>query len=391
MGGDSGSQRPAGGGGPLGFLVPMGAIMLIFYLLLIRPQAKQPEGAREDARRARQKGDRVVTAGGLHGVVVGRREGRAHRRDRRAQGREACASRSTARRVERRLEKRQGREERREGGLVSLAHAHPRGGRRCWSGSAGSRWARSSPTRSARPPGGCPTAAIRLGLDLRGGVHIVIGARPRGRRRSTSSSVIAGRPRARARAREGDGRRASSRARRSCARARRRRATRPPSASCSRTTSVLTRREDGGRPRAHAHARLDPRGARARHAPGARGAPAPHRRPRRRASRSRSSRARARTASWSQIPGVAACPTSSSRPASSSSRSCRTTAPRREELLRAKHPDGLPAGTEIALEKDRKTERVIAAYLVPDAGRHHRRLPRRRPGAVRQPRRTSGR
>jgi preprotein translocase subunit SecD len=36
-----------------------------------------------------------------------------------------------------------------------------------------------------------------------------------------------------------------------------------------------------------------------------------------------------------------------------------------EELLRAKHPDGLPAGTEIAVEKERKTERVIAAYLVP--------------------------
>jgi len=36
-----------------------------------------------------------------------------------------------------------------------------------------------------------------------------------------------------------------------------------------------------------------------------------------------------------------------------------------EELLRAKHKDGLPAGTEIALEKERKTDRVIAAYLVP--------------------------
>jgi preprotein translocase subunit SecD len=36
-----------------------------------------------------------------------------------------------------------------------------------------------------------------------------------------------------------------------------------------------------------------------------------------------------------------------------------------EELLRAKHPDGLPPGTEIAVEKERKTERVMAAYLVP--------------------------
>jgi len=36
-----------------------------------------------------------------------------------------------------------------------------------------------------------------------------------------------------------------------------------------------------------------------------------------------------------------------------------------EELLRAKYKDGLPAGSEIALEQERKTERVIAAYLVP--------------------------
>jgi preprotein translocase subunit SecD len=37
-----------------------------------------------------------------------------------------------------------------------------------------------------------------------------------------------------------------------------------------------------------------------------------------------------------------------------------------EELLRAKHKDGLPPGTEIAIEKERKTDRVIAAYLVPE-------------------------
>ena len=36
-----------------------------------------------------------------------------------------------------------------------------------------------------------------------------------------------------------------------------------------------------------------------------------------------------------------------------------------EELLRAKHKDGLPPGTEIAVEKERKTDRVITAYLVP--------------------------
>ena len=38
-----------------------------------------------------------------------------------------------------------------------------------------------------------------------------------------------------------------------------------------------------------------------------------------------------------------------------------------DELLRAKHPDGLPEGTAIAVEKERKTDRVISAYLVPVA------------------------
>jgi len=36
-----------------------------------------------------------------------------------------------------------------------------------------------------------------------------------------------------------------------------------------------------------------------------------------------------------------------------------------DELLQTKYKDGLPPGTEIAVEKERKTERVIGAYLVP--------------------------
>ena len=55
---------------PIGFLVPMAAIMLIFYLLLIRPQQKK-QREHEDMLKAIQKGDRVVTAGGVHGVVIG--------------------------------------------------------------------------------------------------------------------------------------------------------------------------------------------------------------------------------------------------------------------------------------------------------------------------------
>lgn len=59
--------RPAD---PFGFLVPMGAILLIFYFLLIRPQQRRQK-EHEDLLKAIGKGDRVVTAGGLHGEVTG--------------------------------------------------------------------------------------------------------------------------------------------------------------------------------------------------------------------------------------------------------------------------------------------------------------------------------
>ena len=38
-----------------------------------------------------------------------------------------------------------------------------------------------------------------------------------------------------------------------------------------------------------------------------------------------------------------------------------------EELLRARYPEGLPEGTRIVFERDRETDRELAAYLVPDA------------------------
>jgi len=57
-------------GGGLGFLVPFGAMLLIFYFLLIRPQSKR-QREQEKMLAALGKGDRVVTAGGLHGLVVG--------------------------------------------------------------------------------------------------------------------------------------------------------------------------------------------------------------------------------------------------------------------------------------------------------------------------------
>jgi preprotein translocase subunit YajC len=57
-------------GGGLGFLVPFGAMLLIFYFLLIRPQARK-QREHEKMLSALGKGDRVVTTGGIHGLVVG--------------------------------------------------------------------------------------------------------------------------------------------------------------------------------------------------------------------------------------------------------------------------------------------------------------------------------
>lgn len=55
---------------PFGFLLPMVVIFVIFYFLLIRPQTKR-QREHEDMLKKLEKGDRVVTGGGFHAVVVG--------------------------------------------------------------------------------------------------------------------------------------------------------------------------------------------------------------------------------------------------------------------------------------------------------------------------------
>jgi preprotein translocase subunit YajC len=57
-------------GSPFGMLVPMAAIFLIFYFLLIRPQQRRQK-KQETMLKEIEKGDQVVTAGGLHGKVTG--------------------------------------------------------------------------------------------------------------------------------------------------------------------------------------------------------------------------------------------------------------------------------------------------------------------------------
>ena len=55
---------------PFGMLVPMLLIFEIFYFLLIRPQQRK-QREQETLLKGIEKGDDVVTAGGLHGKVVG--------------------------------------------------------------------------------------------------------------------------------------------------------------------------------------------------------------------------------------------------------------------------------------------------------------------------------
>ncbi len=62
---------PAGqGGGGLGLLVfQAAAIMAIFYFLIIRPQRRQQE-THKQLLASLQKGDQVVTSGGIIGEVI---------------------------------------------------------------------------------------------------------------------------------------------------------------------------------------------------------------------------------------------------------------------------------------------------------------------------------
>jgi preprotein translocase subunit YajC len=51
-------------------LIMFSLIILIFYFMIIRPQSKQRK-EREKLLSSVKKGDKVVTAGGLHGTVAG--------------------------------------------------------------------------------------------------------------------------------------------------------------------------------------------------------------------------------------------------------------------------------------------------------------------------------
>jgi len=62
---------PAGGGegaNPIMSFLPLIAIIAIFYFLILRPQSKKQKETQKMLS-ALKKGDRVVTIGGVHGVI----------------------------------------------------------------------------------------------------------------------------------------------------------------------------------------------------------------------------------------------------------------------------------------------------------------------------------
>ena len=63
-------QGGDGGGSMVSTLIMFGAIFAIFYFMIIRPQQKKAKD-REKLLSALKKGDKVITNGGLHGLIAG--------------------------------------------------------------------------------------------------------------------------------------------------------------------------------------------------------------------------------------------------------------------------------------------------------------------------------
>ena len=66
--GPSPGDTGQGWGGAIGSLIPLILIVLIFYLLLIRPQQKRAKEHRRMVENLK-KGDKVITSSGIYGVV----------------------------------------------------------------------------------------------------------------------------------------------------------------------------------------------------------------------------------------------------------------------------------------------------------------------------------
>ena len=65
-----GTGQPGGGMESLMSLLPFVLIIVVFYFLILRPQQKRQK-ERQKLLESIKKGDRVITAGGIHGTVEG--------------------------------------------------------------------------------------------------------------------------------------------------------------------------------------------------------------------------------------------------------------------------------------------------------------------------------
>ena len=59
---------PSGKGSSSGTLIMMGLMIVVFWLFMIRPQAKKAKAQKEFLNNV-QKGDKIVTIAGIHGTV----------------------------------------------------------------------------------------------------------------------------------------------------------------------------------------------------------------------------------------------------------------------------------------------------------------------------------
>ncbi|NOX97305.1 MAG: preprotein translocase subunit YajC [Nitrospirae bacterium] len=73
MGTSPGGGAAGAGASSVSFFLPLIIIFFIFYILILLPQKKEKRKT-EEMRANLKKGDKVVTAGGIHGIVAGVKE-----------------------------------------------------------------------------------------------------------------------------------------------------------------------------------------------------------------------------------------------------------------------------------------------------------------------------
>ena len=64
------AQAAPDGGGMIQTIILFGLIFVIFYFMIIRPQQKRQK-ERQKMLDALEKGDKILTAGGIYGTVIG--------------------------------------------------------------------------------------------------------------------------------------------------------------------------------------------------------------------------------------------------------------------------------------------------------------------------------